>query len=45
MLSTPEFLSQIEQIMQDGLEASTAPIQELRDFVRQELASMRGELQ
>ena len=45
MLSAPEFLSQIEQIMQDGLEASTAPIQELRDFVRQELASMRGELQ
>ena len=45
MLTTPELLSQIEQIMQDGLEASSAPIQELRDFVRQELASMRGELQ
>lgn len=41
---TVELLDQVEQILQDGLEASAAPIQELRAFVQQELALMRSEI-
>lgn len=42
--SMNDLLAQVEQVLQDGYEANMGPIQELRESLAQELASIRSEL-
>jgi hypothetical protein len=42
--SMNDLLTQVEQALQDGYEANMVPIQELREALTQELASIRSEL-
>ncbi len=42
--SMNDLLAQVEQVLQDGYDATTVPIQELREALTQELASIRSEL-
>lgn len=42
--SMNDLLAQVEQVLQDGYEANMGPIQELREALTQELASIRSEL-